>query len=141
MKAPPGFSARLADENLGLTLSDGINEEKIWASALEFAEALARLEEHPLHDEYDFPLEFQSPEPEATALDASLPGMARVAYPAAEESYTAAQLELFDPPGLLLLRKIVGEGENLLELTTPQGSVFVFDYEQVHNYLRPLLPR
>ena len=142
MKDIEGFEAKLEDDdNLGLTLSDGVGESKLWLSALEMAEALARLEEHVKIDEYDFPTESQSLEPEVRSLDADLPGIARVAYPSAEDSYRAVQLELYEPRGQLLLRRISDDEGSSLEFTTPAGSAFVFGYDEVREYLRPILPR
>jgi hypothetical protein len=38
------------------------------------------------------------------------------------------------------LRRVVEEGGDLLEITTPNGSVYTFEYDRLCAYLRPLLP-
>ncbi|WP_027881528.1 hypothetical protein [Meiothermus rufus] len=124
MKPPEGLWAHLEEnnnfDNLKLVLSDGTTEETLWLSALELAEALGHLEEGELLSTW-----------EREAAEAS---------EAQGGAYRAAQAELYNPPGLLLLRRVVQEGGDLLEITTPNGSVYIFDYTQARVYLRPFLP-
>ncbi len=141
MKPPEGFWAHLEDDNnfdnLKLVLSDGVGEEVLWLSALELAEALSHLEENDLLDPHESAWEHEAVEiPE---VQISPYGIARRS-PRLEGAYRAAQVELYNPSGLLLLRRIVEGGGDVLEITTPNGSVFTFEYDRVRAYLRLLLP-
>lgn len=136
-----GFSVTLDEDNpdnLGLIFSDGSGEEKLWLSALELAEGLARLEESELLDSYDSPLDSQSLEAEDLSLEALLQDPPERSL---EGAYRAAQVEVFEPSGLMTLRRIAADGEDTLEFTTPSGSVYLFDYDALREYLRPILPR
>lgn len=141
MKSPEGFWAYLEDDNnydnLKLVLSDGVGEEVLWLSALELAEGLAHLEEDELLDPNESAWLHEAVEvAEAPAAPLELAQH----HPRLEGAYCAAQVELYNPPGLLLLRRVVEEGGDLLEITTPNGSVYTFEYDRVRAYLRPLLP-
>ncbi len=130
MKPPEGLWAHLEEDNnfdnLKLVLSDGTAEEILWLSALELAEALGHLEEG----------EWLAPQASAWEHEAVEASEGRVL----EGAYRAAQAELYNPSGLLLLRRVAQEGGDLLEITTPNGSVYTFDYAWARAYLRPLLP-
>lgn len=141
MKPPEGFWAHLEDDNnydnLKLVLSDGVGEEVLWLSALELAEGLAHLEEDELLDPNESAWLHEAVElSEVPAAPLELVQH----HPRLEGAYRAAQVELYNPPGLLLLRRVVEEGGDLLEITTPNGSVYTFEYDRVRAYLRPLLP-
>ncbi len=116
----PGFSAKRKGEEIELTLSDGVSEERLRMPALELAEALARLEApgYPTMD----PEELEDEPDDAP-------------------NYTTATVELSEPEGLLTLRKVRVPGPDLLELTTPAGSVYEFEWRRALDYLEPLLPR
>ncbi len=117
---PRGLSAKPRGEELELLLSDGISEESLRLPAIELAEALARLQEpgYPTMD----PEELED-EPD------DIP------------DYTTASVELLEPEGILTLRKVEVPGPDLLELTTPSGSVYEFEWREALEYLRPFLPR
>ena len=140
MKPPEGIWAHLEDDNydnLKLVLSDGTGEEVLWLSALELAEGLAHLEEDELLDPNESAWSHEAVEMPETQT--SPYGLTR-RHPRLEGAYCAAQVELYNPLGLLLLRRVVEDGGDLLEITTPNGSVYTFDYDQLRAYLRPLLP-
>lgn len=141
MKPPEGFFAHLEDDNnydnLKLVLSDGVGEEVFWLSALELAEGFAHLEEDDLLDPHESAWSHEAVE--VPEVHISPYGVAHRS-PRLEGAYRAAQIELYNPSGLLLLRRVVEDGGDLLEITTPNGSVYTFDYQQVRAYLRPLLP-
>jgi len=140
MKPPEGIWAHLEDDNydnLKLVLSDGTGEEVLWLSALELAEGLAHLEEDELLDPNESAWSHEAVEMPETQT--SPYGLTR-RHPRLEGAYRAAQVELYNPLGLLLLRRVVEDGGDLLEITTPNGSVYTFDYDQLLAYLRPLLP-
>jgi hypothetical protein len=140
MKPPEGIWAHLEDDNydnLKLVLSDGTGEEVLWLSALELAEGLAHLEEDELLDPNESAWSHEAVEMPETQT--SPYGLTR-RHPRLEGAYRAAQVELYNPLGLLLLRRVVEDGGDLLEITTPNGSVYTFDYDQLRAYLRPLLP-
>jgi len=140
MKPPEGIWAHLENDNydnLKLVLSDGVGEEELWLSALELAEGLAHLEEDELLDPNESAWSHEAVEMPETQT--SPYGLTR-RHPRLEGAYRAAQVELYNPLGLLLLRRVVEDGGDLLEITTPNGSVYTFDYDQLRAYLRPLLP-
>jgi hypothetical protein len=140
MKPPEGIWAHLEDDNydnLKLVLSDGTGEEVLWLSALELAEGLAHLEEDELLDPNESAWSHEAVDMPETQT--SPYGLTR-RHPRLEGAYRAAQVELYNPLGLLLLRRVVEDGGDLLEITTPNGSVYTFDYDQLRAYLRPLLP-
>ncbi len=141
MKPPEGFWVHLEDDNnydnLKLVLSDGVGEEVLWLSALELAEGLAHLEEDDLLDPNESAWSHESVEVPETSISAYSPTKH---HPRLEGAYRAAQVELYSPPGLLLLRRVVEVGGDILEVTTPNGSVYTFAYDQVRAYLHPLLP-
>lgn len=132
-----GFSAVVEDDNLGLLLEDGLAEEKLWMSALEFAEGMAHLEEGELLDPNESVWEHE--EVEAPEIHISPWGIAERSA-RIEGAYRAAQVELYEPSGLLLLRRVVEDGGDVLEISTPLGSSYTFDFEQIQRYLRPMLP-
>jgi hypothetical protein len=140
MKAPEGFSARLEDDNLGLVLQDGLAEEKIWLSALELAGGLMQLEEGHLMAAEDSPWDLDGLEDSPEAVSLSRYGLPEIDH-FFEGGFTAAEVELFEPYGLMLMRRIAEEGGAILELTIPNGSVYSFDFQEVREYLRPILPR
>lgn len=136
---PPleGFQAHVDDENIGLVLEDGIGQEKLWMSALELAEGIAHLEEGELLDPNESTWEHEAVEvPEIHISPWGLSDRS----PRIEGAYRAAQVELYEPQGILLLRRVVDDGGDVLELSTPNGSSYTFNYAQVQHYLRPLLP-
>lgn len=141
MKPPEGFSAYLEDDNnfdnLKLVLADGMGEERFWLSALELAEGFSHLEEDDLLDPNESAWAHEAVE--VPEIHISPYGIARRS-PRLEGAYRAAHVELYDPNGLLLLRRVVEDGGDLLEITTPNGSVYTFEYDRVRAYLRPLLP-
>ncbi len=141
MKPPEGFWAHLENDNnydnLKLVLSDGVGEEVLWLSALELAGGLAHLEEDDLLDPNESAWSHEAVEVPEVSI--SPYGLAQ-RRPRLEGAYRAAQVELYSPPGLLLLRRVVEDGGDVLEITTPNGSVYTFSYDQVRAYLRPLLP-
>jgi hypothetical protein len=143
MKPPEGFWAHLEDDNnydnLKLVLSDGVGEEELWLSALELAGGLAHLEEDELLDPNESAWSHEAVEvPETQVSPYGL--TQRHPRPRLEGAYRAAQVELYNPRGLLVLRRVVEDGGDVLEITTPNGSVYTFDYDQIRAYLRPLLP-
>jgi hypothetical protein len=138
MKILEGFSARLEEDNLGLVLEDGIAEEKLWMSALEMASGMAQLEEGQLLDPNESTWEHE--EVESPEIHISPWGIAE-RTPRVEGAYRAAQIELYEPPGTLLLRRIVEDGGDVLEIATPNGSVYTYEYDSVREQLRLLLPR
>ncbi|WP_223299840.1 RHS repeat domain-containing protein [Meiothermus taiwanensis] len=109
----------------------------LWLSALELAEGLAHLEEGELLDPNEPAWSHEALEVAEAPAAPFEPAQHR---PHLEGAYCAAQVELYSPPGLLLLRRVVEEGGDLLEITTPNGSVYTFEYDRVRAYLRPLLP-
>ncbi|HGY08588.1 MAG TPA: TFIIB-type zinc ribbon-containing protein [Oceanithermus profundus] len=117
---PLGITAKRSGDAIELTLSDGTAEERLRVDALELAEALARLEApgYPTMD----PEELED-EPDDVP------------------NYTTATARLIEPEGLLTLRKVRVPGPDLLEFTTPAGSVYEFEWRAALDYLRPLLPR
>jgi len=117
---PQGLSAKRKGEEIELLFSDGTAEERLRMWAIELAEALARLEApgYPTMD----PEELED-EPD------DIP------------NYTTAAVELLEPEGVLTLRKIKVPGPDLLEFTTPSGSVYEFEWPEAVEYLKPLLPR
>ncbi len=117
---PLELSAKRKGEEIELILSDGTAEEPLRMLALELAEALARLEApgYPTMD----PEELED-EPDDVP------------------NYTTATVELIEPEGLLILRKVRVPGPDLLEFTTPSGSVYEFEWRRAVDYLRSLLPR
>jgi hypothetical protein len=141
MKPPEGFWAHLEDDNnydnLKLVLSDGVGEEVLWLSALELAGGLAHLEEDDLLDPNESTWSHEAVE--VPEVHISPYGLAQ-RRPRLEGAYRAAQVELYNPLGLLVLRRVVEDGGDLLEITTPNGSVYTFDYNRIRAYLRPLLP-
>ena len=58
-----------------------------------------------------------------------------------EGGYRAAEAYMIEPSGMLLVRRVYAEGEDLLELDTPQGATYEFAYPQTLKYLRQFLPR
>jgi len=117
---PTGLSAKRTGEEIEISLSDGTAEERLRMWALELAEALARLEApgYPTMD----PEELED-EPDDVP------------------NYTTAAVELLEPEGILTLRKVKLPGPDLLEFTTPSGSVYEFEWPKAIEYLKPLLPR
>ncbi|WP_457637051.1 TFIIB-type zinc ribbon-containing protein [Oceanithermus sp.] len=117
---PLGLSAKREGEEIELVLDDGTAEERLRMLAVELAEALARLEApgYPTMD----PEELED-EPDDVP------------------NYTTAQVELIEPEGVLILRKIKVPGPDLLEFTTPSGSVYEYEWPGASEYLRSLLPR
>ncbi|XOB98644.1 TFIIB-type zinc ribbon-containing protein [Deinococcota bacterium DY0809b] len=117
---PKGLSAVRKGETIELVLSDGTAEERLRLLAIELAEALARLEApgYPTMDPEEL---------EGKPNDAP--------------NYTTATVELLEPEGLLTLRKVRVPGPDLLEFTTPSGSVYEFEWRPALAYLEPLLPR
>jgi len=117
---PLGLRATRKGDAIELVLSDGTGEERLRMPAIELAEALARLEApgYPTMD----PEELED-EPDDVP------------------NYTTATVELTEPEGLLTLRKVRVPGPDLLEFTTPSGSVYEFEWRPALAYLEPLLPR
>ncbi|WP_457629496.1 TFIIB-type zinc ribbon-containing protein [Oceanithermus sp.] len=117
---PLGLSAKRDGEHIELVLNDGTAEERLRMLAVELAEALARLEApgYPTMD----PEELED-EPDDVP------------------NYTTAAVELVEPEGLLYLRKVRVPGPDLLEFTTPSGSVYEFEWRAAMDELAPLLPR
>ena len=117
---PLGLSAKRKGDEIELVLSDGTAEERLRMWALELAEALARLEApgYPTMD----PEELED-EPDDVP------------------NYNTAAVELLEPEGVLTLRKVKVPGPDLLEFTTPAGSVYGFEWRAATEYLEPLLPR
>ena len=136
-----GLSATLLEdeETLELILDDG-GEERLLVGALELAGAFDRLEEGEVIDPDEFELDSEELEPEPEEIEDD-PTWTRGAHAPEEGSYTAAEVELIEPDGLLLLRRLLYPGNDTLEISTPGGAVYAFDYPEVAEYLRPLLPR
>ncbi|PZA06150.1 MULTISPECIES: hypothetical protein [unclassified Meiothermus] len=132
-----GLSAKILEdeETLELILDDG-SEERLLIEALALAEAFARLEEGEIIDPDEFELDGEEPE-EIEGGQSWTQG----AHVPEEGSYTAAEVELIEPKGLLVLRRLLYPGEDTLEMSLPNGAVYTFDYPEVLEYLRPLLPR
>lgn len=136
-----GLSARTRNENIVLEFSVNGTAETVTVPALELADALYRLEApaQPVmraeeHEEepddlvselvYESPLPWQPPYPSSA--------------PTAD--YIAVEVETLDPEGLLVLRRVLVAGPDLLEFDTPSGSVYAFVYPDALRCLRPLLP-
>ncbi|WP_276955183.1 hypothetical protein [Allomeiothermus silvanus] len=132
-----GLSANLLEdeETLELILDDG-SEERLLIEALELAGALARLEEGEVIDPDEFGLDSE----ELEEIEES-PSWTRRTRTPEGGTYTAAEATLIEPEGILVLRRLLYPGEDTLEITTPSGAVYLFDYPEVLEYLRPLLPR
>ena len=132
-----GLSANLLEdeETLELILDDG-SEERLLIEALELAGALARLEEGEVIDPDEFGLDSE----ELEEIEES-PSWTRRPRTPEGGTYTAAEATLIEPEGILVLRRLLYPGEDTLEITTPSGAVYLFDYPEVLEYLRPLLPR
>ncbi|MCL6569930.1 MAG: hypothetical protein K6T35_13925 [Meiothermus silvanus] len=132
-----GLSANLLEdeETLELILDDG-SEERLLIEALELAGALARLEEGEVIDPDEFGLDSE----ELEEIEES-PSWTRRTRTPEGGAYTAAEATLIEPEGILVLRRLLYPGEDTLEITTPSGAVYLFDYPEVLEYLRPLLPR
>jgi hypothetical protein len=136
-----GLSAKLLEdeETLELILDDG-SEERLLIEALELAGAFDRLEEGEVIDPDEFELDSEELEPEPEEIEKGQ-SWTRGAHAPEEGSYTAAEVELIEPEGLLVLRRLLYPGEDTLEISSPSGAVYTFDYPEVLEYLRPLLPR
>ncbi|MCL4455043.1 MAG: hypothetical protein M1157_05305 [Deinococcus sp.] len=145
MLPPNGLFAKARKQNgetLELVLEDGTGEERLLVPPLELAEALARLEEDPSQ-----PFEEPALDSEIMAEEPGIPE--RVPRPweppfgsrSSETFYRAAEVEVLDSGGILLLRRLITDGPDVLEITTPGGSLYTFDYYEAYRYLRPLLPR
>ena len=142
MVAVEGLEARLESENLVLFIS-GDGEETLVMPALEFAEALVRLDEKPPTFLGGVSDESESFGDEPTAVERTLAPW-QPPFPEhqpGEESYRAAEVALIEPPGILLLRRVFAPGEDVLELDTPTGSAYGFPYDGALEYLRDFLPR
>jgi len=136
-----GLRAQLDGETLVLFIaSDG--EEKIVMAALELAEALARLEEEP--PMYTRGASDESEDlPQEPVVDEGQPSPwgPHFAYKQPSEGgYRAAEAYVIEPSGMLLLRRVFSEGEDLLEFDTPVGATYEFAYRETLEYLRQFLP-
>lgn len=142
MVALEGLEARLEGENLVLFIQ-GDGEETLVMPALEFAEALVRLDEKPPSFMGGMSDESESFGEEPVAIERLLAPW-QPPFPEhqpGEESYRAADVALIEPPGMLLLRRVFAPGEDILELNTPSSSAYEFPYTQMLEYLRDFLPR
>ena len=122
VRPPEGFSAeRVGDDTIKLWFYGDVEDEWWVVYAVELAEALARLEApgYPTMSPEDLEDE-----------------------PDDDPNYTTADVATLEPEeGVLVLRKIKTPGPDLLEFTTPAGSVYEFEYPATVAYLRTLLPR
>lgn len=141
MIALEGLEARLEGENLVLFIS-GDGQETLVMPALEFAEALVRLDEKPPSFLGGVSDESESFVDEPEAIERMLAPW-QPPFPEhqpSEESYRAAEIALIEPAGMLLLRRVLAPGEDLLEFDTPSGSAYEFPYSESLEYLREFLP-
>ncbi len=119
--APPGLVAeRLGPDRIRLRFYGDAQEEELVVEAIELAEALARLE--------------------APGYPTMPPGELED-EPDDVPNYTTAELPVWSPGGVLVLRRIKLPGPDLLEFSTPSGSVYELPYGRTVAYLRTLLPR
>jgi len=119
--APRGLAAeRAGNERIRLRFYGDVEEEELVVEAIELAEALARLEDP------GYP---------------TMPPGELEDEPDDVPNYTTAELPVWSPGGVMVLRRIKLPGPDLLEFSTPSGSVYEFPYGQAVRYLRSLLPR
>ncbi len=120
--APHGLTAeRLGPDRIRLRFYGDVEEEELVVEAIELAEALARLE--------------------APGYPTMPPGELED-EPDDIPNYTTAEVPVWSPEeGVLVLRRIKLPGPDLLEFSTPSGSVYELPYGKTVAYLRSLLPR
>jgi hypothetical protein len=148
-----GLTAHLKnEEDMVLIFDDGINHERFTMSALELAEAIARLEEpgetvmradelEPVDDEADEGTEADDQDElsEDVAWTRKTQHAPRSSQYATGE-YVIAPVSLIEPSGLMFLRRVMFNGPDTLEFETPSGSLYELEYPSVLRYLRPMLP-
>ena len=140
------------EDEIVLVFDDGLNRERFTLSALELAEAIARLEEpgetrmradgleaaqddggeNPVDDQDDLG------DDDAWALETQR--MLRQTHDSTAE-YVVAPVSLNEPSGMMYMRRVLMNGPDTLEFATPSGSLYELEYPAVLEYLRPMLPR
>jgi hypothetical protein len=149
-----GLTAHLQNhEDIVLIFDDGLNHERFTMSALELAEAIARLEEpgealmradelEAVEDDEDDEGNGADDQDDLSDDDAwtretqLAPRLSRYAM----GEYVIAPVSLIDPSGLMFLRRVMLNGPDTLEFETPSGSLYELEYPSVMRYLRPMLP-
>lgn len=133
-------------EVVSLYLGEG-DENRLLVNAFDLAGAMARLENGTDQDPFFSPTSAEGISTDAVEADPGseggfLPeGFSPESSVPPEAAYMAAEVETVEPGGLMLLRRILYPGEDTLEITSPTGAVYTFDYKEVVNYFRPILPR
>lgn len=145
MTAPEGLRLALDPENdsevVALMLGEG-NEERLLVNAFDLAAAMARLEDGTDQDPFFSPTSAEGIASTTVEADAGPgSGFSPESSVPAEAAYMAAEVETIEPGGLMLLRRVLYPGEDTLEITDPTGAVYTFDYKEVGEYFRPILPR
>lgn len=136
-----GYDPENETEVVSLYLGEDENNHLV-VNAFDLAGAMVQLEEGYVQDPFFSAMDAEglggvagesdySPDSDLT-LESSSP---------TEASYLAAEVETLEPTGVMLLRRVNYEGDDTLEITGPDGAVYTFDYNQVVNYFRPILPR
>lgn len=144
MARPTGLRMGFDPENeesevLSLYLGEG-HETRLLVNAFDLAGAMARLEDGPDQDPFFPPGSAEGLAGDTVEADSQEGFSPESSFPA-EEAYMAAEVETLEPGGLMLLRRILYPGEDLLEITDPTGAVHTFDYREVVGYFRPILLR
>ena len=148
MARPEGMRVGFDPENeesevLSLYLGEG-DENHLVVNVFDLAGAMARLEDGNDQDPFFSPTSAEGISGDTVEADTGpevnfLPeGFSPESSVPTEAAYMAAEVE---PGGLMLLRRILYPGEDTLEITCPTGAVYTFDYKEVVNYFRPILPR
>lgn len=127
-------------EVVSLYLGEG-DENRLLVNAFDLAGAMARLEEATDQDPFFSPTSAEGISTNTVETDTGPEGFSPESSVSTEAAYMAAEVETIEPGGLMLLRRILYPGEDTLEITSPTGAVYTFDYTKVANYLRPILPR
>ncbi len=140
------------EDEIVLIFDDGLNRERFTMSALELAEAIARLEEPgetlmradgfeaSQEDDEDNPADDQDNLSDEDTWDLEAQRMPRLAHDSTGE-YVVAPVSLNEPSGMMHMRRVLMNGPDILEFATPSGSLYELEYPSVLRYLRPMLPR
>jgi hypothetical protein len=137
---PEGLTARRSPnrENIILLLEDGVSTERLVILAHELSEGLSRLESQDGNAWRSEALEMHDIDlsEQVSFGPDRMPTVSR--EPAGD--YRIAEVALESPTGFLMLRRVMLNGPDVLELDTPSGSVYEFDYAQTLRYLQSMLP-
>jgi hypothetical protein len=138
------------EDEIVLIFDDGLNRERFTMSALELAEAIARLEEpgetlmradglEAALDDEDNPADDQDDLSDDDTWHLETQRMPRLAHDSSGE-YVVVPVSLNEPSGMMYMRRVIMNGPDTLEFATPSGSLYELDYQVVLPYLRPMLP-